>query len=247
MLGLETMYVDPNGSSFATKLLRYLQEADYKLADSASERQEIYRLRYDAYRREGVIDENRSRMFYDAYDSFDNCWIFGVFLDEKLASSIRFHVLSPENRKGPALDVFPDIVSPMLDKGMTLIDPTRLVASVEASRKYPEISFMAMRIACMAYEYFNADYCLVTVRKEHVAFYKRVFKAKMFCEPRPYPLLKSPICLLCLDVRDFREEITRRYPIFESSFTERRMIFESRVQSGATDSPRLDQDIAVNG
>lgn len=66
------MYVDSNGSNFATKLLAYLQEADYRVASSKADREEIFRLRYEAYLNEGAINENKSYMFNDAYDDFDN-------------------------------------------------------------------------------------------------------------------------------------------------------------------------------
>ncbi len=223
------MYVDPNGSNFATKLLAYLQEADYRVASSRVDREEIYRLRYESYLNEGAIGENPSRMFNDDYDDFDNCWIFGIHLDEKLVGSIRFHVITPEDRKGPAYDVFPDLVGPMLDDGLSLIDPTRFAADIEATKNYPEMPFLTLRVACMAYEYFGADYVLATVRKEHAAFYRRVFNAEFMCEPRPYPLLNSSICLLRANVRGVREKLARRYPIFESSLTERRMIFDQPV------------------
>jgi len=220
------MYVDPNGSSFATKLLAYLQEADYRVASSKPDREAIFRLRYDAYLNEGAINENSSGMFNDAYDDFDNCWIFGIYLENKLASSIRCHVISPENRKGPALDVFPDIVGPMIENGQTVVDPTRFVAGLAATETYPELPFLTLRVACMVYDYYEADYCLATVRKEHAAFYRRVFNAEILCEPRPYPTLNAPICLLRTNVSSFRSKLLRRYPIFESSLTERRMIFE---------------------
>jgi hypothetical protein len=220
------MYVDDKGSNFATKLLAYLQQADYRVAYSKQDKDQIFRLRYEAYLKEGAINQNPTGMFNDAYDEFDNCWIFGVHLDNQLASSIRCHVISPENRKGPALDVFPDIVGPMIENGQTVVDPTRFVANASIAEKHPEIPFLTLRVACMVYDYYEADYCLATVRKEHAAFYRRVFNAEILCEPRPYPTLNAPICLLKTNVSSFRSKLLRRYPIFESSFTERRMIFE---------------------
>ncbi len=243
------MYVDPDGSNFATKLLAYLQEADYKLASSKADKEEIFRLRYTSYLKEGAINENASKMFNDTYDEFDNCWIFGVHLDDKLASSIRCHVISPDTPKGPALDVFPDIVGPMIEAGQSVIDPTRFVVDPNIVSKYPEIPFMTLRVACMAYDYHEADYCLATVRKEHVAFYKRVFRAEILCDPRPYPTLKAPICLLKTNVSSFRDKLLRRYPIFESSFTERRMIFEQpqnvELQNQDEFKPRLVENIST--
>ncbi len=135
-------------------------------------------------------------------------------MDGELAGSIRCHVISPEQDKGPAMDVFPDIVRPMIyDEGLTVVDPTRFVTDHDLTKKYPEIPFMALRAACMTYDFFDADYCLATVRREHAAFYRRVFRAEMVCEPRPYPTLNAPICLMKTKVSHFREKLLRRYPI----------------------------------
>jgi len=231
------MHVDSTGSNFAHKLLKYLQEADYRVASTTEEREEIYKLRYDAYMREGAIYPNSTGLYQDAYDEMDNCWIFGVFLNDKLASSVRCHIISPENPKGPALDVFPDIIQPMLDEGKTLIDTTRFVTAENVSDTYPEIPFMTLRVPCMAFVHFDGDYCLATVRREHAAFYRRVFKAEILCEPRPYPGLKAPICLLKANASVFRDEFVNRYPIFESSLTERRMIFGERNAPMEIDIP----------
>lgn len=233
------MYLDAGRQDFAYKLLEYRQETDYRVAESPQERLSVYRLRYDAYMRENTIDENQARVFHDAYDDFENCWIFAVYIDGRMISSIRLHVISPDFRSGPALDVFPDIVGPMLEEGKVLIDPTRFVADKGAMERYPELPYITMRAACMAYEYFEADYCLAAVRREHAAFYRRVFHATTLCEPRNYPGLKKPISLLRLDVAQGREKLLTRYPIFESSFTERRMIFEQRKMAQAMGTSAL--------
>lgn len=212
--------------SFAFRLTDYLQEIDYREASTPQELDQIFRLRYDAYRREDAIEPDSSKRFRDWYDELDNCWNFGIYMHSSLVSAIRFHVISKSSRKGPALDVFPDIVGPMIEKGMTVVDPTRLVVSEEASRQYRELPYVTVRIACMASEYFGAKYCLATVRVEHMAFYKRIFGFKTISEPRPYPTLKKPICLMTGDMGEIRDRVAVRYPLFMSSFTERRMLFD---------------------
>ena len=219
------MYVAPGGSDFATKLLGYLQEADYNIARTEKERIAIYDLRYRAYLAEGAIEENPENLFYDHYDQMDNCWIFGVHIDGRLVGSIRCHLITPNQPYGPAYDVYPDIVRPMLDEGLSLVDPTRFVADKALSKLYPEIPYLALRAPCMTYDQFNADYCLASVRKEHRAFYRRVFRAEILCDPRPHPPLKEPVCLMATNVSKFRDKLLRRYPIFESSLTERRLLF----------------------
>lgn len=48
------------------------------LAETASDLDEIYHLRYRAYRSIGAIDENPSQSFSDQYDNQDNAFIFGL-------------------------------------------------------------------------------------------------------------------------------------------------------------------------
>jgi hypothetical protein len=218
---------------FAQRLNLYLQDADYRVANSVEDRREIYQLRYKCYLREEAISANDLGIFTDDYDKMENCWLFGIHLDNRLVSSIRFHVISPENPFGPAYDVFPDIVRPMIDAKKTVIDPTRLVVDREMISLYPELPYVTIRAAFMAAEYFDAEYMLATVRREHQAFYRRFFGFEQFCEPRPYPNLLKPISLLAANMYKQRDTVVSRYPIFLSSFTERRMLFED--SSGQND------------
>lgn len=207
----------------------WLQQVDYRVANLKTDRNDIFRLRYRAYLNEGSISSNPEKMFSDDYDAMDNCWIFGLFHEDWLISSIRFHAINKQNRYGPALDVFPDLVGPMIDAGQTIIDPTRFVVDDEATKMFPDLPFLTLRVATMASEFFDADHCLATVRAEHRAFYRRVFESKQLCDPRPYPTLTQPICLMTADVRGIREKLMRRYPVFLSSFTERKMLMSEFV------------------
>jgi len=211
--------------NFASRLDTMLGELTYAEAIDEADRDQIYALRYESYVAEGAIKPNSEERFHDDYDKLDNCWIFGVRLERQLVSCIRFHVISKASRKGPALDVFPDIVSPMVESGMTLVDPTRLVVSRQASRQHPELPYLTVRIACMAAEYFNAGCCLSTVRLEHLAFYQRIFGFVPVCEPRPYPTLNRAIALMVGDMERIRDRVAARYPVFTSTEAERIALF----------------------
>lgn len=214
-----------NSQPFAKRLTNFLQDVDYRAASDPVDRQAIFRLRYECYRREDAISANTSRLFSDDYDAMDNCHLFGIHLDDELVASIRFHVISPEKPYGPAKDVFPDIVGPMINSGMTLIDPTRLVVDEEMSKRHPELPYATIRIAVMAAEHFEADLMFATVRKEHQGFYKRYFGCQTLCEPRPYPTLLKPISLMAGRPPELRDQLMERFPIFLSTFTERRLLF----------------------
>jgi hypothetical protein len=204
----------------------YLQEIDCRLATGARERDAIFRLRYRAYLRENAILPNPTGRLTDDYDRMENCLIFGLWHEDALLSSVRLHILSKEHFHGPALDVFPDIVVPLIERGALLVDPTRLVVDRDAARRYPLLPHLTVRIACMASEHFAAEYCLATVRSEHAAFYRRLFSFEQVCEPRPYPGLTKPICLMLGDMARIRDRVAARYPLFTSTLAERALLFE---------------------
>ena len=154
-----------------------------------------------------------------------NAWIFGVYIDGELASSIRLHVASRQSPDLPALGVFSDLLSPEIAAGKTIIDPTRFVADRTASRRFPELCYVTTRLAWLASEYFQTSLLLATVRAEHQAFYRRVFGHRLICDPRHYPSLAKPISLMALDYAMARERVPQRYPFFRSTFFERRMLF----------------------
>ena len=223
-----SMYVGQNESVFANKLLGYLQEADYRISNSPDENQAIFKLRYDAYLNEGAIEKNSTGLLTDNYDQMENCWNFGIYINGVLSSALRCHLISKEFPMGPAYDFFPDVIRPLVEEGKVLVDPTRFVANKDIAATYPEIPYMTLRAACMTYDHFDADYCLASVRKEHRAFYRRVFRADELCDPRPYPPLTVQLGLMSTNVSSFRSKLLRRYPIFESSYTERRLLFGSQ-------------------
>jgi N-acyl amino acid synthase FeeM len=205
--------------------IEVLDQVDYRLAETEEERDEIYRLRYRAYLNEGAIEPNRERKITDRFDELPNSWIFGVYLDGLLASSLRISIASPEWPDTPSVSVFPEILRPELAKGKVLVDPTRFVADPARARRIPELPYMTLRLAYVACEYFHADLGLASVRAEHQAFYKRVF-LHTISPPRDYPTLTKPICLMAIDFPSMREKVFTRYPFLRSSYFERRMLFE---------------------
>ncbi len=229
------MYAQPTGSgvsgrtgsnpSFSDLIAGLLSRIDTRRADSAEQREAIFRLRYDAYRRDGVIPASPSASFSDAYDDTPNAYLFGVYVEGKLASSIRIHVASREYPDCPTLHVFSDYLQPELDAGKIVIDPTRFVADEDLSRLHVGLPYVTVRLCHLAAEYFHADLTLAPVRVEHQAFYRRAFNYQLVCEARPYPLLAKPISLMAIYYPSVAEVANRRHPLFRSTHAERRMLF----------------------
>jgi hypothetical protein len=221
--------------------IELLDQVDYRLAETEVDREAIYRLRYRAYLNEGAIEPNRDRRVTDRFDNLSNSWIFGVYFEGALTSSIRITVASPEHPDCPSRDVFPEILQPELARGKVLVDPTRFVADPTPEKRFPELPYMTLRLAYVACAYFNADIGLATVRAEHQAFYRRLFMHTPLTAPRDYPGLLKPICLMAVDFPAMRDRVFARYPYLRSTYFERRMLFERTVDrlASATTLPEF--------
>jgi hypothetical protein len=212
-------------SSFSDHVSRLLDKIDCKLADTSDRREDIFRLRYRAYRREGAIPQNSCGTFSDPYDEKGNVFLFGFYIDGELASSIRVHVASKEHPDFTSFEIFSDYLQPELAAGKILVDTTRFVTDEVFSRLYRALPYATMRVAGMACEYFSADQLLAAVRTEHQAFYRRVFHHHLVCEARPYPGLTKPLSLMTVHYPTFVDLVHQRYPFFRSTLVEQQMLF----------------------
>jgi hypothetical protein len=202
-----------------------LDQVDYRLAETDAEKEAIYRLRYRAYLHEGAIEPRADQRLTDRFDDLPNSWIFGIYLDGELTSSLRISVATPDDDDTPAVNAFRDLLEPELARGKVIVDPNRFVADPVRRTRYPELPYVTLRLAYVACTHFKADIGTATVRKEHQAFYRRVFLHKSLCPPRPYPTLTKPLCLMAVDYPKMCERVFQRYPFFRSSASERRMLF----------------------
>jgi hypothetical protein len=214
--------------SFVESVSRALKRVDYRRAITEEDLESILRLRYDAYLKEGAISTNDEGKLRDRFDGGNNVYNFGIYVDSKLTSALRLHVLTPQQRFSPALESFPDFLQAELDAGKTIIDPNRFVADYALARTFPELPYVTLRLAYMAASYFDADAVTATVRKEHQAFYRRALRMTPVCPPRLYPMLSKPISLMLIDYPQERDAIARRHPFYLSTELECSRLFGPR-------------------
>ena len=113
-----------------------------------------------------------------------------------------------------------------------IVDPTRFVVDDVLARLHRALPYATLRLCGMAAQYFGADHLLAAVRVEHQAFYGRVFRHQLVCEPRAYPHLSKPICLMTIHYPTAAEDAYRRYPFFRTTASEQTMLFD-RSMPGA--------------
>ena len=227
--------IEPRSSLFV-RAAGLSDRVDYRLMETDKEKDCIYLMRYNAYLHAGVTSPAESQRVTDRFDDAPNAWIFGVYVDGELCSSLRLNVLTSECRTSPTTELFGDVLHPRLDQGEVFIDPLRFAADPEKARRFPELPYLTVRLAYMACEHFNADTGLALVRAEHQAFYRRVFMHEVIAEARSFPGFLPKVALMASDFRARHEQVLARFPIMRSSAFERRKLFTRRAERHS--SPR---------
>ncbi len=82
-------------SAFAKSVFSLLDREEYRRCETGEDLEDIYRLRYRAYRLNDLVPENREGIVIDALDSAPNCYPFGIYIDGRLVSTIRLITSRP--------------------------------------------------------------------------------------------------------------------------------------------------------
>ncbi len=218
-------------SRFSAGLLELLDRAEYRRITTDEDFEAVGRLRARSFARSDVLDLDIGEKLIEDIDFDSQAYVFGMFIDERLVSTLRVHHVTPGHRKGSSVDLFGDFLHPMLDAGMSFIDPSRFATDRDVLSEFPGLPYLTLRIATMASEYFNVSGCIASCTPEHSAFYRRVFGFKQLTDPDLLPGLKVNGVLLMED-RSNRIDVARRYPVFKSHPYEQRLMFERGVDRG---------------
>lgn len=218
-------------SRFALSLIDILDRLHYRRVSPQEQFDPVYRLRYEAYRREEFIPINSQQMTRDVYDDAENCHCFGIYIDDQLVSSIRLHIATAQNPTSPSASIWPDVLGDIIAKGGSYIDPSRFTADHDASLAFPALPYLTLRTAVMACAHFNSTYCISSVRPEHVAFYKRVFGSEQLAGEGYWGELTFPVCLFASYIPVMLPRVLQRYPFFDSTEEERQALFDTSSQA----------------
>jgi hypothetical protein len=200
---------------------------EYRLMETPEEKDSIYLMRYRAYLHGGLISPSESLRIIDSYDDAPNAWIFGVYIDGELCSALRVHVLTSEWRTSYSTELFGDVLDGRLDRGEVFIDPARLCADPDKGQRFPELPYLTLRLGYLACDHFRAGIGLAMVRTDHARFYRRVFLSDTLAGPRSFPGWDTmKVVLTGCDFRNARETILTRFPIMDSTASERRRLFD---------------------
>ncbi len=219
---------------FSRKLMDLLDRVEYRRVETSEDMEEVARIRYKAYKMADILTLNGSTLI-DDIDFDSHAYVFGVYFEERLISTVRIHHVTPDHRVSSTRGVYPEEIDGFLDAGMSLIDPVRFAADPAIMREMPAIPYFTLRIATMATDFFDADRVLQLVSPQHAAFYKRVFLAHTIVEPRKNcGKYNIELTLMSTDAHAIRSGLYQRYPFFQSGAVERRLMFERGPNAGIT-------------
>ena len=216
-------------STLSDHVFKLLARVEHRVASNPADREEVFRLRHDAYRRIGFLKPRPDDKLYDPlYDDDPKAWITMTFVDGELAGTVRVNAGACENAVLPGLQAFAEILAPRLRERQAFVEFTRLASRLSLSEVYPELAYVIMRPGFMAAQHLDADFAVATPRAEHVAFYTRAFGAALWSAPRDYPGLTAKLACMGADYRAARNTIETRYPFYRSTASERAALFGTR-------------------
>lgn len=215
----------PFTSSLNDRVRALLHHVEYFRIQTAAERRAVYQLRYRSYLREGAISARPDETLSDGFDDHENTIVLGLRIAGDLVATIRLHVLTAARSASPTMQAFGDILTPLVESGQTLIDPTRFAVDADAARLFPDLPYVTLRLPFVAAGYFLAHTVLAAVRAEHMPFYRRVLRCSKMAEPRPYLQLSKPLGLMLVNYRQESAAVIERYPFFAPKGCEAERLF----------------------
>ena len=222
----EPVVVDNRHLSLDERIQAIAHRTEYRRMVDFEDREAIYHLRRRAYAKNNAHAEKWAAEAIDDPHE-DNSETIGLFIDGRLVGSVKVTVATLAYPDCQSRKYAPEVVDSLLQNGGVYIDPGRFVADPAATREFPELPYLLIKIPILACQYFEAHSCLSLVNKKHAPFYSRVFNSQVvsgeiWCEP-----LQANLVLMSGSVDDVRTSVLKRFPFWKASYLEMRQMFGS--------------------
>jgi predicted transcriptional regulator with HTH domain len=200
-------YTDCKLASLVSKGVDKARGLDHFVASTRRQKEDIFKLRYDAYTAESLVPENEKAVLSDQHDHDGSASIMGVTLQGELVSTIRLGVLSRRQRDCVTYSVFKDHLDPIIENGEKIAEGSRLAVRCGNSAVRRGVILYTLGLAASFAASVGADRGAMFVRPAHAPFYKR-YGFDLVSGPRPYAL--TELSLMMIRLRASRE---RSFPL----------------------------------
>jgi len=184
-------------------------------ARSRQTRDDVYRIRYDCYRRDNSIDPNFYERFSDALDDSPNHFSYLLGSTEEALATVRMSVVRPDLNwtQSPALHVYGDCPAFQSIASESYVEASRLCFAPQA-RPNSFISLLG-NMAALA-EFYSVRWLVACPRLEQAKTYERLFGFKPMAEPRTYYGVRFTAQLLAVSLDQLRSHVRHDRRMFQS-------------------------------
>ena len=166
-----------------------------KRVHSEALRNEVFALRYRAYRSENAIAESPHERFEDAYDAQPNHILWALTDHERVVGSIRTTWHEPNAPWTiPEMEGYAGDVARIAPAQARMLSGNRFVTDPERPDRDSLYAMLLLRLHMMVAD-ARAEWAFAAVRINHLPFYRRVLRLERASEGRLYPGLTSTMYL----------------------------------------------------
>jgi hypothetical protein len=221
---IQSILKEAGRSALVQRAMRMLDDVEYRRIRTTEELADVIELRRKAYRARNVYVDPDQPMT-DEQDLDPAFYTFAVFLEEQLVSTLRVHIVTISNRECNSRHYFAPTLDPLLDQGLTFMDPTRFAIDPDRSAELQGLPFVTLRLGFIAAKHFCTDFCLSMIKEQHEGFYRSVFRSTQLTPYMQFNAVHARYALFS-SPKSMEEPICTRFPIFRSTATERSMLFD---------------------
>ncbi len=214
-------------SPYAHSIVQFLDRVSYKVMRHEQDREQVFRIRHDAYSSAGHIDVAEDGRFEDAFDQDHSFFNIGVHIDEELVACLRLNCLVSGGSSSPTMITHKSLLEPYLAKGLRITDSTRFCAVNGAAERFKLLPFAVIRLSGLHAAHFQTALVASSVQNRHLPFYERFLGAKVMEEEETISKgLTMRVRLTLADIAEVRRSCYVDRQFFFSTPRERQALFD---------------------
>jgi hypothetical protein len=188
---------------------------DCAVAISPEDRMQVYRLRYECYRRSGAIDPRPDGQFSDPYDLAPNTFSVLARTAKDALATVRISVIRPDCgwTDSPVKRVYGEDPHFQAIAGESFVEASRLCFERQARRD----AFVRLLgyMAALA-EFYEVRWLIACPRVEHAKVYQRMFGFRPLSAPRQYYGVNFETQLLGVQRDEILTHVRNEKPMIEA-------------------------------
>lgn len=197
---------------------------DLRVFASGSDKRDIYRLRYRAFIKDGVISARSDELFFDPYDDLASTCSLGAYQDGVCVGTFRlaFGEGRSDRDTMPCQAMFAEVGTLQAQGFDRLVEFGRMVVEPSLTNTSFRTTLYAslVRAGLIIAQAGGADYGLISVHPKLARFYELMCGFKSMARAESYPGINAPAVLLGRDFRILDQKRTRQNPFFRIASNE---------------------------